>query len=201
MENYYPSNFKPRDLIQKLIDKHNYQTYLEIGVWYGETFDNIDVKYKTGVDPDPSSRATHIITSDEFFKTAGSRSNFDIIFVDGLHQWEQCYKDIMNSLDHLSPNGTILVHDVNPLKRIWTTGEVQEWTGDVYKAFVKTRMDRNDIQTCMLYDTWFGLGVIRKGIGVPVKWNFDNLDFDTWTQNKDYLMNPIKTSEFIEKML
>lgn len=206
MEKYYPSGLKPKDMIQKLIDKHGYQSYLEIGVAWGETFDGVRAKYKVGVDPDPNSKATQVMPSDEFFKNLDPHYKFDIIFVDGLHQWEQCYRDIENSLNHLSPDGTILVHDVNPLEEVWVTDVPREgftpiWTGDVYKAIVKARIDRNDIQVCTLYDLWFGVGVIRKGIGVPIKWDFDNLDYGVWVDNKDYLMNPIKTSEFIEKML
>ena len=39
---------------------------------------------------------------------------FDVIFLDGLHEYSQTYRDLVNSLDHLAPGGFILVDDVYP---------------------------------------------------------------------------------------
>ena len=54
------------------------------------------------------------MTSDEFFKK--NRQNFDIIFLDGLHTYEQTIKDIDNGLRFLNTSGVILVHDCLPKK-------------------------------------------------------------------------------------
>lgn len=197
----------PVEIIQKIIDKYNYQTYLEIGVEHGSTFDIVNVHYKTGVDPDLNSHANVFCTSDEFFQNLPSDYKFDVIFVDGFHEWHQCYRDICNSIKHLSPNGTILVHDVNPWEAEWTTVHETEfratglWTGDVYKALIEVRMNHKDMSVCTIEDIFPGLGVIRKGIGVPVYCDLENLDFKTWKENRMYLMNPISANEFIEKLL
>ena len=49
------------------------------------------------------------MTSDEYFSKF--KDKFDIIFIDGLHHYEQVKKDIFNSLEILNSNGIILMHD------------------------------------------------------------------------------------------
>ena len=48
------------------------------------------------------------MTSDKFFK---DNEKFDIIFIDGLHTFEQTIKDIDNSIKFLRDKGVILIHD------------------------------------------------------------------------------------------
>ena len=90
------------------------------------------------------------MTSDEFFKK--NRQNFDIIFLDGLHTYEQTIKDIDNGLRFLNTNGVILVHDCLP-KKIWNQIVPRlygHWNGDVWKAIVHSRTYSNaDTYTCV----------------------------------------------------
>ena len=104
----YPSRI---EIIQNIIDKKNYHNYLEIGCDRNENFSKIKIKSKTGVDP---LRGTIRKTSDEFFKS--NKEEFDIIFLDGLHTYEQTIKDINNSLKFLNTRGVILIHDCLPKK-------------------------------------------------------------------------------------
>ena len=39
---------------------------------------------------------------------------FDIIFIDGLHEYDQVKKDIVNSLKFIDEKGFILIHDLLP---------------------------------------------------------------------------------------
>ena len=39
---------------------------------------------------------------------------FDVIFVDGLHTFEQCRKDVINSLNFLNLGGYLFIHDLIP---------------------------------------------------------------------------------------
>lgn len=39
--------------------------------------------------------------------------SFDIVFVDGLHEWKQALRDVEHALAVLKPNGTIVVHDLS----------------------------------------------------------------------------------------
>ena len=45
---------------------------------------------------------------------ANNDKKFDIIFIDGLHHYEQVIVDINNALSVLNDNGHILVHDCLP---------------------------------------------------------------------------------------
>ena len=91
----FPKNIFRWDLIQFLINKYDYKTYLEIGCDKDQSFSKIEIPYKVGVDP--ISGGTIRKTSDDFFKT--NKEKFDIIFIDGLHHYEQVIIDIDNALN------------------------------------------------------------------------------------------------------
>lgn len=190
------------DIVNMLIRKNNYKKYLEIGVWYGEMFVEIECENKVSVDPDQYGYTTHQMTSDEFFDSIDKDEKFDIIFIDGLHEYKQCYKDIENAINHLSDNGIILCHDMNPTEE-WHTGptaafEGAPWTGNVYKSFIKFRQNHLDCSCCLLYDCDWGIGVIKKGIGQYVCCNVDTMTFDEFSYNKNYLMNCIRVEDFVK---
>ena len=94
-------------LINDLISDLNYKSYLELGVSVGESWKLIYCENKIGVDP--TQGGTHRKTSDDFF--IDNTKNFDVIFIDGLHTYEQCQRDCINSLKFLNPRGVILFHD------------------------------------------------------------------------------------------
>ena len=198
------------DIINSLIKKHGFKSYLEIGVFDGSNFDSIECESKTSVDPEQWGSTTHVMTSDEFFAAISNDQKWDIIFIDGLHEYHQCYRDIINSTKYLNPGGFIICHDMNPLqkcnvisydeyKAITDSGlyNSYSWNGDVYKAFIKFRKEHVDWSTCMLYDCDWGIGVITKGIGQKIECDVDNLTFDEFTLNKGYLMNCIPVDEFL----
>ena len=171
---------KRTDIINEIIEKFNYKSYLEIGVCNpNRNFNKIDVKIKIGVDPDPSSNANYVMTSDDFFKI--NKKKFDLIFIDGLHIKNQAIKDINNFLKCLNKYGTIVIHDCNP-----TNEEMQIvprgtklWTGDVWKAFVLFRSKYKNLNMFVI-DTDYGVGIIREGnqylITIPKKLTFENFD-------------------------
>ena len=94
------SHTSPRTkIINWIINNRNYKRYLEIGVYDpNKNFNKIKIPFKISVDPGKEglSEATYTLTSDEFFKQ--NTEKYDIIFIDGLHESEQVYRDIMNSL-------------------------------------------------------------------------------------------------------
>ena len=92
-------------IVQEIINLKNYQSYLEIGCYKNDLFDNVKCNIKVGVDP--ISGGTVRKTSDDYYKT--NKEKFDIIFIDGLHHYEQVIKDINNSLNVLNENGVILL--------------------------------------------------------------------------------------------
>lgn len=149
------------DIIQKFISKRNYKSYLEIGTYRNVNFDKITIDNKVSIDPDPEAKATYQMTSDEFF--AVNKDKFDIVFIDGLHEHNQVYKDIQNSLKFLNPNGVIILHDCMPKNekmQLWDnkSHQFEEWTGDTWKAYYKALNEIN--YKVYVLDTDYGCGVI-----------------------------------------
>jgi len=130
--------------------------YLEIGVKGGGTFERVRVAERIAVDPFPAfdlrelpaGVCVHATTSDRFFAELPSDELFDLIFVDGLHQWLQTYRDLINSFRHLKKGGVILLDDVVPSDHIAAMpsqaasykvrrkigSDIRSWQGDVYKT-------------------------------------------------------------------
>ena len=199
--NYDWKKFPSRTLIiQEIINQKEYKNYLEIGCDNDENFSKIQIENKIGVDP--LKGGTLRMTSDEFFKK--NRQNFDIIFLDGLHTYEQTIKDIDNGLRFLNTSGVILVHDCLP-KKIWNQIVPRlygHWNGDVWKAIVHSRTYSNaDTYTCVADH---GIGVIfnrkNKNRLIIDKTNFKNLKFADYYNNHNQYMNIIRYEE-LEKVL
>ena len=186
------------DIINKIIKKKKFESYLEIGCQSDVNFSKIIIKNKIGVDP--QSGGTHRMTSDDFFKQ--NKSIFDLIFIDGLHVYEQVLKDIENSLKVLNDNGVILIHDCLPAK-IWHQTIPQthsSWNGDVWKSIVKSRT-RIDIDTYTI-EADQGLGLIlkrkNKDLLVDKIENFKNLKFRDYYIHHKKFMRIIDENDVLE---
>ena len=194
----FPKNIFRWDLIQHIIDKYNYTTYLEIGCDKDQSFSKIKIDKKIGVDPD--SGGTIRDTSDNFFKT--NKDKFDIIFIDGLHHYEQVIKDINNSLKILNNNGHILVHDCLPrsIAHQAIPRYRGSWNGDVWKSIVELRTKKDlEVFTCEID---FGVGIIRKKNNLKpiiIKTNdFKKLKFKDYYNNNKEFMNIISFEEALK---
>jgi hypothetical protein len=130
--------------------------YLEVGVAFGETFFDVKIPYKVAVDPmfrfDYAQRADsntkfHAVPSDQFFEVA-EPVPFDIIYLDGLHTYEQTTRDFLNSL-RVAHDKTIWVIDDTVPNDVFSANPDQEkcyrlrkklggddwsWMGDVFKC-------------------------------------------------------------------
>ena len=199
--NYDWKNLPSRtEIIQNIINKKNYEKYLEIGCDKDDNFSKIQAKIKIGVDPQRGG--TKRMTSDEFFKN--NNENFDIIFLDGLHTYEQTIKDIQNSLNTISNGGIILIHDCLP-KKIWNQIVPRvygHWNGDVWKAIVHSRtFEKADTYTIMADH---GLGIIFKRKNRNLlnlkNTNFKNLKYADYYNNHMKFMNLINYDN-LEKIL
>lgn len=190
----YPARY---EIIQKLIDKKKYHNYLEIGCFKNDNFEKIKVKKKIGVDP--VSGGNIRLTSDEFFKI--NNDFFDIIFIDGLHIFEQVRKDILNSLKVLNHNGIIVLHDCLPSKNRdqMVPRSHLNWNGDVWKAIVECRTQKNiDTYTCLADQ---GLGIILKrpnqnNLHLDVS-NFKKMKFKDYYINYKSYMNIITVDKLL----
>jgi hypothetical protein len=183
-------------IIQGFVEQVGGPDYLEIGIEEGHNFRAITAENKMGVDPYPKFWEGRIyqMTSDEFFKT--KRTLDGVIFVDGLHTYEQALRDIENSARCMTDRSIILVHDCMPgspeeeQKEPASPGAA--WCGDVWKAIAHIRATRNDlaVQTISIP---YGLGVIRKGIPdsmlqLDVK-KIKDLSYDFFVENKNDILN------------
>ena len=183
----YPSR---SEIIQKIIDSKKYKNYLEVGCDKDENFSKINVEKKIGVDP--LKGGTLRMTSDNFFKN--NNEKLDLIFLDGLHTYEQTIKDIDNSLKFLNDHGVVIIHDCLP-KKIWNQIVPRvygHWNGDVWKAIVHSRTySYADTYTCIADH---GLGIIFKRKNrdlLELKKDFKNLKFSEYYYNHKKFMNPI----------
>ena len=190
----YPARY---DIIKKIIEKKKYSSYLEIGCFEDETFNKINIDKKVGVDPNSGGNVR--LTSDNFFKI--NKDTFDIIFIDGLHTFEQVKKDITNSLNILNKNGVLLLHDCLPQKvRDQASPRAHEhWNGDVWKAIVECRTQKDiDTYTCFADQ---GIGVIFKRpnhniLNLNYK-NFKKIKFKDYYYNYKEYMNLIDVKDLL----
>jgi len=187
------------EIINSLISKYNYKSYLEIGVGQLNNFLSIKVDLKHGIDPNVGT--TFRMTSDEFFER-NLPQKYDLIFVDGLHIFEQAHKDIINSLDILNDNGTIVVHDCNPLSEIVQRKERETdmWNGDVWKSILKLRVENPNISISTV-DADHGCAVIQKGYQNLLTFDSVQYDYDFLDAHRKEILNLISVEEFKEKYL
>lgn len=142
------------EIINLLIEKNNYKSYLEIGLDNPDSnYNHIRCEYKECVDPFfekdhingfdvnilnfeniINNVLTYRMTSDEFFLKNDKK--YDIIFIDGLHTKEQVGKDIINSLKVLNTGGKIVCHDCLPTdyNSQKVPREQAYWFGDVWRT-------------------------------------------------------------------
>lgn len=191
------------EIINALIKKNNYQSYLEIGVntpaQPGYSHTSIEIATKHGVDP--AVDTTFRMTSDEFF--AQNKNFYDIVFVDGLHLFDQAHRDIVNSLKFLNNNGTIVIHDCHPRREV-TQRPVRAssvWHGDVWKAILKLRMEEPNIEIYTI-NADEGCAIVRKGHQELFKPNFsgDTYTYDFFKKNKKGILNLVSVKEFKKKL-
>ena len=140
-----------------------------------------------------------------------------MVFIDGLHTYEQTLRDIQNTLLLLNKNGFIIVHDCNPAsfaaaypvkESIYEVHKLAEnnelkgwdgnWNGDKWKALVHMRLIHPDLEIFTV-DTDFGVGVIRKGKGIPLNdvslHDLQSKDFYFLDANRKKLLNLISPEE------
>ena len=139
--------------------------------------------------------------SDVFFEEMPDDIKADIIFIDGFHEASQVFRDIINSLNHLSDTGYIIVHDCNPPTK-WHTRTYEEykntggdWNGDVYAGY---------INACKLFGLTYFTVDIDWGVGIIIspKKEIEKSDYkstiewDYFNENRKELLNLITIENF-----
>ena len=132
--------------------------YLEIGCESNALFDSVVALNKVGIDP--ASGGTLRMTSDEFFSQ--NKEIFDVVFIDGLHEYEQVHRDAINALNSVNVGGYIAFHDFLPAT--WKEQHVprvsRAWTGDCWKLAVQLA-ESSGVEFIIL-DIDHGVGVMKK---------------------------------------
>lgn len=150
------------NVLNRILKLYPQSRYLEIGCFRDACFSKIVADTKVGVDP--MSGGTLRMTSDAFF--ADYPDHFDVIFVDGLHTYEQSRKDALNALHRVPVGGAVLFHDMIPLN--WRSARPERvayrWNGDVWKTAVELSMGRG-------FD--FHIIAADHGVGFAVKTSED----------------------------
>ena len=213
------------EIINYLIETHNYKSYLEIGVDNGNNFSHINIENKESCDITNNHweleyPITYLMPSDELFKCLHMDKKYDIIFIDGMHNDHYVFRDIINSLQHLNKGGLICVHDTFPSNAEETypyyplTGR---WNGNVYKAILSlqdfniefyTIINNDDGLTIIKYfDNPYSLnvnGYKPKDIRYDYLFgSFKNLSDDNIIHYSDqgmYAMHMIYENDFINKV-
>lgn len=198
------------DIINALIKKYNYKSYLEIGVRDpDDCFNHIECDLKHGVDPGVEGNwgTTFNMTSDEFF--ASNPQKYDLIFIDGLHIDEQVEKDILNSLSYINEKGSIVLHDCNPPEVYYAREDYYNtstpagtyWNGTVWKAIIKVRSEIEGIYTSTI-DTDWGVCVIQKSNKEnKIINNNPYYSYDKFSNNRKYYLNLISPQEFLNSYI
>lgn len=161
-------------LLRRLHEHLRPRRYLEIGVHKGHSLAfvqpgtevvGVDPEPMLELDPPPSSTIV-AATSDGFFtddEHAGLRQKpFDLVFVDGLHLYEQALLDVLRAERICHAGSVILVHDCLPRDAVTSARDrtTVVWSGDVWKAVVALRRRRPDLSVNTVAADPTGMGVI-----------------------------------------
>lgn len=228
--------------INKLAAAYGAKTYLEIGVSKEATFFPVNITHKTAVDPKfqfeykPLATNTvhfHEMPSDSFFEAFPQMLNqseyispngaflFDIIFIDGLHTFEQTLRDFDNSLLY-SHDRTIWIfddtcpsqcfsamdssHTVAKWRAVAGLSKDGSWHGDVFKVIFAIHEKYPEFSYCTQ---------INNGNPQTILWKtktpterakaFHNFDLITRMRYEDFVENawvlhPVKDEEVIDKI-
>lgn len=144
--------------INHLAGMNGARSYLEIGVSEGSTFFGVQIPNKTAVDPrfrfDVVARRAagqdfHAIPSDAFFTMPEHKARrFDVIFLDGLHTFEQTFRDFCALSGNAHDDTIWIIDDVYPIDVYSALRNPKDaafyrkekgrpgasWHGDVYKV-------------------------------------------------------------------
>lgn len=157
----YEKNFYNRQaFINKAISKFKKCKYLEIGVANNVVFNSVPLSLDAKYGVDPEKGGNFRMTSDEFFHK-NSEKKFNVIFIDGLHHYNQCQKDCINSMNALTEKGIIFIHDLLPQNENEQLVPKQNpsWTGDVWKVAVELSNSKNVDFKIINIDR--GIGVLK----------------------------------------
>jgi hypothetical protein len=211
------------EILQYLIDKYQFKSYLEIGVTGGLGHLKINCQTKESndiVDYNPIFNVkydiTYLMPSDEMFAKMPIDRKYDLIFIDGMHDEDYVDRDIINALKHLNSNGFICLHDVIPLSSMSQTSyecfnSEMAWNGTVWKSI--TKLQNNNLEFYTVINDDSGLTIIKYKdnpyhLQLPnykcnLRYEYiftKNINpYNRLTEQGKYIMHAISEDEFLNK--
>lgn len=167
-----------RDVLARIHAELQPRTYLEIGVDTGATLAlAMNSEIAIGIDPAeiraskplPASARVFRQTSDDFFAQHTREQvlgphRLDLVFIDGMHRFENALSDFMHAEAWAHPAATIVFHDCLPLHPATATRERQTnfWVGDTWKTILALAAARPDLHIRTIPCAPSGLVVVRR---------------------------------------
>jgi len=161
-------------LFKELIKLFNIETYVELGVRRGYTFNQIAPLVKRAVAVDIVIRHTIInlphvekyrMKTDDFAKVW--KDPIDLLFIDACHKSEQVIKDFSNFYPFVKPEtGFIAIHDTYPISEDLLSDDK---CSDSWKipGFIESSSCYGCCQLFTFPGPFAGLTLVRKGCSMP----------------------------------
>jgi hypothetical protein len=176
-----PWQFKESYINEALADRSP-SLYVEIGVRWGESLRQVNAHRKIGIDIEQHSALAPLRPGESFFEMASddffareaaqvlAAEGVDVALVDGLHEFSQTLRDVLNLERFMKSDGVIIVDDCNPptSDRAVDTPTGGTWNGDVWKIAAYLREERPDLHYWTV-DADQGVGVVT-GFGSAAPW-------------------------------
>ncbi|MBF0445047.1 MAG: class I SAM-dependent methyltransferase [Magnetococcales bacterium] len=200
--------------------------YLEIGVSRGESMTLAKPPtFCVGIDPTPLIKVpfhtqTQLfeIESDRFFAEQDlsailNGKSLDLAFIDGMHTFEQVFRDFINVERYCQPDTLVVLHDCLPSDPITSARNRISgwWTGDVWKVLPCLMKYRPDLAIIIIPAPPSGLAIITcldakstildKGYSGFVE-EFKGLTFEEFEKIRDSSFDMVTNDwEAIEKQI
>lgn len=159
--------------LNDISEKYKFNNYLELGIAQADTWNNIRVKNKVGVDANPNCKIDGVVisTTDEYFLNLNKDVQFDLVFIDACHEKHHVKNDFLNSFNHLSDGGIIVLHDINS----WTEEGALPYSshGNCYEFWIS--LVDNYKENCFSFS---GFGIHQDYVGLFFKNGLSNIDVE-----------------------
>jgi len=200
-----PKQFK-ETYINQCLRRVSNPLYVEIGVRNGDSLRAVHAPRKIGIDPGQYPGMSSLRDGEEFYnKTSDNffsedanglfaNSRIDVALIDGLHEYEQALRDLLNLERYMAREGVIVLDDFNP-----ATAELAgeptggAWNGDVWKIAAYIRAERPDLKLITI-DADQGVGLVTR-LSVDAEWprdeairKYKHLDYNYLAENRRELL-------------
>jgi hypothetical protein len=215
-----PGRFKETYVNRALSRRAHATVYVEIGVRDGESFRLTRADRRVGVDPQPTSAMDVLQEHEELFRTTSDAffaeyaadtldlRGVDVALIDGLHEFEQALRDLLNLERYMRPDGVVIFDDMNPTSAARASDRPTRgaWNGDVWKVGAFLTAERPDLHFLTIADDQ-GIGVVTGFAGGQMKWpdeqciaGYKALGYDYLESDRQRVLNIVPRRRFADLM-